>query len=185
MINGVPARGPVQPEGYPAPPDSKWIDIPAVTAGAADGHWIPEEAEELRFVLRRLRTQCGITSDRVMVLTPFRQTAERLAEIAARLPGLPAGTVQAAAGRDADIVIFVLGGRPGADGAREWAAAKPNLVNVAVSRARRRLYVIGDHAAWSPYRYFDALAAGLTVTPSIRPIHDFIDLEPGEPAGTG
>jgi hypothetical protein len=37
----------------------------------------------------------------------------------------------------------------------------PTLVNVAVSRARRRIYVIGDQAAWSTCRYFDTLAAQL------------------------
>ena len=55
-------------------------------------------------------------------------------------------------------MILVLGSDPAREGARSWAASKPNLLNVAVSRARRRLYVVGDREAWKQQRYFDLLA---------------------------
>jgi hypothetical protein len=41
------------------------------------------------------------------------------------------------------------------------ASDHPNLLNVAVSRGRRRLYVIGDRGAWSGYPHFDLLADNL------------------------
>jgi hypothetical protein len=47
-------------------------------------------------------------------------------------------------------------------GAKEWASRRPNLMNVAVSRAKRRLYVIGNEA-WAARRYFDVLASRLPV----------------------
>ena len=65
-------------------------------------------------------------------------------------------------GKESDVVLFILGGNPAKPGAKQWAAQRPNLVNVAVSRARRRLYVIGDHTAWSGYRHFDTLSGYLT-----------------------
>jgi superfamily I DNA and/or RNA helicase len=66
--------------------------------------------------------------------------------------------VHAAQGKEADVVLFLLGGNPASPHAKDWAAKRSNLVNVAVSRARRRLYVIGDRTAWSKYRYFDTLS---------------------------
>ena len=88
------------------------------------------------------------------------------------------GTVHRMQGREADVVILVLGGRPDRPGARRWAAERPNLLNVAVSRARRRLYVIGNREHWARLRYFDVLAAGLPVWPPGAP-------EPARPRRTG
>jgi hypothetical protein len=164
MIDGVPPRGPIQPDGRDEPPPSKWIDMPAT--GAQD-HWIPGEGEQLRFILTRLRDRCGVTPDRIIAISPFRQMADQLEKIARAFPGLAAGTIHTAQGREADIVIFVLGGSPNKDGAKGWAARKPILVNVAVSRAKRRIYVIGDRKAWEKHRYFDRLAANV---PSSDPV---------------
>jgi hypothetical protein len=58
-------------------------------------------------------------------------------------------------------VIFMLGGNPGRPGARAWAAAKPNLANVALSRARHGLVIVGDRDEWSQLPYFSAIASML------------------------
>jgi superfamily I DNA and/or RNA helicase len=70
------------------------------------------------------------------------------------------GTVHTFQGREHEVVILVLGG--GTPGARQWAAGTPHLLNVAITRARDRLYVIGDRAAWQTVgfaRYLDRLPA--------------------------
>jgi hypothetical protein len=40
-------------------------------------------------------------------------------------------------------------------------ASAPNLLNVAVSRAKRRLYVIGNRQLWADQRYFKVMARTL------------------------
>lgn len=46
-------------------------------------------------------------------------------------------------------MILVLGApKASQSGARTWAAGTPNILNVAVSRAKQDLYVIGSHGAW-------------------------------------
>lgn len=64
-------------------------------------------------------------------------------------------------GKEADVVILVLGGDPAQPAARAFATRAPNLLNVAVTRARRRLYVIGDRVAWAGEPYFDVLTRNL------------------------
>jgi len=62
--------------------------------------------------------------------------------------------VHTSQGKEADVVILVLGGDPSRPGAKDWAASKPNLLNVAVSRAKKRLYVIGNAAEWKVRHFF-------------------------------
>ncbi len=58
------------------------------------------------------------------------------------------GTVHTFQGKEADEVIFVLGcdSSKESEGAIKWV--NKNIVNVAVTRAKFRLYVIGDDKAW-------------------------------------
>lgn len=57
------------------------------------------------------------------------------------------GTVHTFQGKEAAEVIFLLGCDATARGAVKWV--KPNIVNVAASRAKQRFYVIGDIDVWS------------------------------------
>lgn len=139
-------------------PPSKWLHVPATES---DGHWIPAEGAELRKVLSALRDRCGINPDQVFVIAPFRDIADQIQRLKRQFPGLRGGTIHTAQGKEADVVVLVLGGDPAKPGAKSWAASKPNLVNVAASRARQRLYVIGDHSAWSSRPYFTTLAQHL------------------------
>ena len=142
---------------FPTLPPSKWIDV---DSSGAQGHWIPAEGAVLGGVLDQL-SKLSFDLSRVMVIAPFRDTARRIETYQQTYPGLVAGTIHTAQGKEADIVILILGSDPQREGARRWAAGKPNLLNVAVSRARRRLYVIGNHRLWSTQRHFDVLAARL------------------------
>lgn len=143
---------------YPTLPPSKWIDV---RSDVSRGNWVPAEGEEVDRILAHLE-QVEFDFAKVMAIGPFRDVARHLRERARRHRGLRAGTIHTAQGKEADIVVLVLGSDPARDGARAWAASKPNLLNVAISRARRRLYVVGDREAWRQHRYFDLLADRLS-----------------------
>lgn len=158
MINGTAkSAGDKFAVAYPSLPKSKWIDI---AGSESRGHWIPEEGRQLDQILHAL-ARLDFDMREVMVIGPFRDIAKELAGRSRRYSGLTAGTIHVAQGKQADIVVLVLGSAPDKPGARRWASAKPNLLNVAVSRAKRRLYVIGNRREWSKWPYFKTLAAHL------------------------
>lgn len=138
-------------------PESKWIDVAAATS---DGNWIPEEGEQLDRILSALHAR-DVDMTQVLAIAPFRDGSRQLVRRTWRYKGLRAGTIHTVQGKEADIVILILGGDPRKPGARGWAASKPNLLNVAASRAKRRLYVVGSWEAWAPHRHFDVLARWL------------------------
>lgn len=143
---------------------SAWLH----TEGDAQGKWSPAEGEVVLSLLETL-TSNGIDLGDVYIISPFRQVAFKTQETVARShlgSKLSSkwlknhiGTVHTFQGKEAEAVIFVLGASgPQSVGARRWASGLPNLVNVAVTRAKRRLYVVGDHSAWSSHGYFKVVA---------------------------
>lgn len=71
------------------------------------------------------------------------------------------GTVHTFQGKENDIVIFVLGCDEHDNGGAKWASSKPNLLNVALTRAKKHIFVIGDPAVWDKLKGFDDLAKTL------------------------
>jgi superfamily I DNA and/or RNA helicase len=61
-------------------------------------------------------------------------------------------------------VILVLGASADASrGSRNWAGGAPNILNVAVTRAKKALYIVGRHEAWRTAGVFAHAAAVLPV----------------------
>jgi hypothetical protein len=155
MVFGTPEREPFY--GRDA-----WYDV---RSSGADGYWIGAEGDALQEVLRGLRDG-GIAAAEIRVLSPFRQVASEAAkkhqsvfpEVTDEDRKRWVGTVHTMQGKEADVVILILGGNPSQPGARRFAIEAPNLLNVAVSRAKRRLYVIGNYKTWGSERYFRELA---------------------------
>lgn len=138
---------------------SHWIDVPA--APGQFGKWSEDEGDALVDLFARM-AGARIKVPDCYILSPFREVANRLrgrlvAErqllsrlgVGDRWVADRTGTVHVAQGREASAIFLVLGA-PGEDqnGARYWASNAPNVMNVAVSRARDDLYVIGNRAAW-------------------------------------
>lgn len=98
----------------------------------------------------------------VYIITPFRDVASKLRDMmpAVEAPGkVEAGTIHTFQGKEADIVFIVLGSKPGPAGAgsRSWAAKTPNMLNVALTRARSRVHVIGNAEDWAAHKNFSTL----------------------------
>lgn len=101
--------------------------------------------------------------EQLFLITPFRDCARQLGKIAWEMGWTR--DVQAPFTPPKDerrIVILVLGGGD-QSGPKNWVAEKPNMLNVAVSRAKKRIYVIGDRADWNQRRYFDEAVRHLPV----------------------
>ena len=66
------------------------------------------------------------------------------------------GTIHTFQGKEADTVIICLGVDSGdkENGAIEWACGRPNILNVAVTRAKNNLYIVGDADKWASKPYF-------------------------------
>lgn len=101
----------------------------------------------------------------IYVISPFRKVAQACRQRVKEggFDGVECGTIHTFQGKEAHIVFLVLGTAPGnkGEGARSWAASKPNLLNVAVTRAKCRLYVIGDASQWGGLNYFRELLSAL------------------------
>jgi AAA domain len=158
---------------------SRWIDV----QGSAEEKWCPEEGREVLSLLRRLahpeRPPDALEPDKwpdLFIITPFVIVADRLRKLVEESALLVwteeprqwvyerIGTVHTFQGKEAEAVILVLGApAPNQTGARGWAGGRPNLLNVAVSRAKERLYVIGNRELWRQAGLFRELDARLPV----------------------
>ncbi|MGM0577970.1 MAG: DEAD/DEAH box helicase [Myxococcota bacterium] len=154
-----------------------WLRSPVALLGVqgrqreARGSWDnPEEAARVVAMVHDLITTRGIAAGRVAVLTPYRGQARRLwrdlrargiplvaghdqaAAVEMLLPGLEEhaeplmlGTIHGLQGGERDVVVLsTVATEPRSLG---WLNRRPNLVNVAVSRARLHLVTVGDPEA--------------------------------------
>ncbi|MFI6006780.1 DEAD/DEAH box helicase [Streptomyces sp. NPDC051366] len=144
---------------------SRWLNTDDPTR-PSDAPWGERDRRAFEFVFDVLHRH-GVGVERVRIIAPFRALVAECQKVCRGRDGWTSelieercATVHRAQGKEADVVVLVLGG--GRPGAREWAARTPHLLNVAASRAKRRLYVIGERSLWAPLPHFDVLARELT-----------------------
>ncbi|MGW4503833.1 AAA domain-containing protein [Streptomyces sp. NPDC004436] len=144
---------------------SRWLNTDDPSR-PSDAPWGERDRRAFEFVLGHLHRH-GVDVERVRIIAPFRALVAECQAICRDRDGWTSqlieercATVHRAQGKEADVVVLVLGG--GRPGARDWAARTPHLLNVAASRAKRRLYVIGERSLWAPLPHFDVLASELT-----------------------
>jgi len=136
-----------------------------LNAGPKDADPSAQEGEALKRLLRTL-VDSAVDPGSIRIISPFRDVVYGAKGTARTMLGDQfakdnVGTIHTVQGQESDVVIIVLSSAPEREGARRWAAEKPNLLNVAVSRAKRRLYVVGDRSRWQEEQYFSVLSATL------------------------
>ena len=121
--------------------------------GTSQGNWVAEEGRMLQALLAALRSD-GVAPGDIAIVTPFRGVLKKIPALVRPYRGkgktgkINCGTIHTMQGKEAPVVIMVLGGNTASPGARDWAVSEPNLLNVAATRAKRRFYVIGDRNDW-------------------------------------
>ena len=151
---------------------SAWIHV----EGQGIEKWCQQEGDVVVQLLRQL-ADAGAPLD-LYIVTPFRIVQEKMRALIKKsgllrhwLPNAAnqrdwlverVGTIHTVQGREAEAVFFVLGApNPEQIGARNWAGKKPNLLNVAVTRAKEAIYVVGNRHLWNTSGVFSQLDAFL------------------------
>ena len=148
---------------------SSWVQI---AGEAASRQFVQEQADLVIRMLAEIVRHSGGLPD-LYIITPFKQIKTELCrQIAGNaalktIKGLQQwcrmriGTVHTFQGKEEKMVWLVLGCDAKTDGAAQWAAGKPNLLNVALTRAKHYVFVIGDKDLWAGKKYFDVAAKNL------------------------
>lgn len=134
----------------------KWYDV----GGKAIDKYVKEQGEFLKNKIEELMIKNPDIinldkKDTIYVITPFKNVAYQLSKELDKIgftrkddKGKPTnvGTVHTFQGKEAPIVFLVLGADTNSIGAANWAMgnSNPNIMNVAVTRAKEEFYIIGD-----------------------------------------
>ncbi|MGK5509886.1 AAA domain-containing protein [Brevibacillus formosus] len=150
--------------------DSRWIDVKGRTPLR---HWIPEQGEVVKELVKKAFETIGPTNivPSLYIISPFTEVVKELQrelkKCASELHGHASkheyqkwvnsaiGTVHTFQGKQAETVIFCLGLDSSAVGAAKWASGKPNILNVAATRAMYRFIIVGDMKLWKDLSHFD------------------------------
>lgn len=142
---------------------SRWIDVGGT---ATDAQFVPAQVEELASLIKARVCEDTTLAD-IFVISPFNAVVDqtKLELLKKQLPGNAEtvskwtksniGTVHTFQGKEANIVYFVIGTDAETDGSADWAFSKPNLLNVAATRAKKEFYVIGDRQRLRNKNYID------------------------------
>ena len=163
-------------DGPPIPCGSAWIDSGGQVRSRQE---VPDQTRLVVELIVRSFAQYH-TLPALYVITPFRAIKKAICQalegtdwskIVAFDVSVPRkseirkwcrerlGTVHTFQGKEEDTVIMVLGADRQHLGSAQWASSKPNLLNVAVTRAKRRFFIIGDKAVWGKMSFFREAAA--------------------------
>lgn len=158
---------------------SAWINICGKTSSK---QVVPRQVEVVIALIKKLYARDGVLPS-LYIISPFKAIKNELSRqfldvdwvglFGKRRPTKKAlrdwctnriGTVHTFQGKEEKVVLLVLGTDDDSRGAANWAASKPNLLNVALTRAQQRFYVVGDSALWGGLPHFKDALPPLEIT---------------------
>ncbi|MBE6348143.1 MAG: hypothetical protein E7064_04290 [Spirochaetaceae bacterium] len=130
---------------------SYWFNIKGEDKGK--NHSVEEQAQFVVNVIKNKKAENE--KYKVYVISPFSTVVKRINALLKEndIKDIDCGTVHKFQGKQAEEVFFVLGCSLKTKGAVNWVNA--NIVNVAVTRAKFRLYIVGDRELWLGNRNFE------------------------------
>jgi hypothetical protein len=134
---------------------STWFSINSDTVTLVNKHVVREEITFLHQKIKELRN-IGYQGE-IYIISPFKSVASYCEQEFRNDKKILCGTIHKFQGKEADIVFLVLGSDPKSTGARNWASQKPNMLNVALTRAKKRIYIIGNKKLWGSCNYFNTM----------------------------
>ncbi|MBS0971415.1 helicase [Nissabacter archeti] len=170
MIHGAPPER-IAPQLHPVLGANHW----QVSQGSCTYRQYKAQLGEQTLAMLAALVQQGQKLEQVYVITPFKAVKNKLHELLAPCASrfgmntktfhawlsTHVGTVHTFQGKENHTVILVLGCDPDNDGGAVWASGKPNLLNVALTRAQKNIFIIGDPDVWLNKPYFNRLGAAL------------------------
>ena len=146
---------------------SKWIDIKGKEIGNKN-HFVNEQGEKaLQIISEAINVYNGLPN--IYIISPFKSVVGEIKSILKKQLNIllphqkekiddwldeSIGTVHTFQGKEAKEVLLVLGCDKTSTNAAKWAGKSVNLLNVAITRAKYRIAIIGDKDIWKNVNYF-------------------------------
>jgi superfamily I DNA and/or RNA helicase len=153
-------------------PQSLWIDVNSENSEKKE-QVVLDEMRALRKMLKDIENKLNehnqdiqkfVKDKNLFIITPFKSIKAHLEKefknsrsklektLADTNLGKFVGTIHTFQGKEAKIVIVVLGGKE--EKSINWVASKPNMLNVALTRTKEYCFMIGDKSVWGRKQYF-------------------------------
>ena len=163
---------------------SGWINVSGnENSGAGKDHFVKMQGRKAWELIREA-FQLTESTPSLFVITPFTSVRDGMKKMIrsqkeyweddrfAEWTENNIGTVHTFQGKEADQVIFLLGCDKNALPAVRWVNA--NIINVAATRAKYRLYVIGDYTVWQHSELFRRVK-GILDSYALRTLQKVVD----------
>jgi superfamily I DNA and/or RNA helicase len=160
------------PDYIKGKPQSLWIHVDWEES-KKEGQVVLDEIEALRKMLKDIESRLNehdidiqkfVKDKNLFIITPFKDIKKHIEKefkksssklenaLVNESLGKFIGTIHTFQGKEAKIVIIVLGGK--GEKSMNWVVSKPNMLNVALTRAKEYCFIIGDRSIWENKQHF-------------------------------